>query len=38
MIDPEAEHDSWTVTCENRELDEWLLQHIRPPRETPAER
>ncbi len=28
---PEAGHDSWTVTYENPEVYEWLLQHTRKP-------
>ena len=26
-IYPEAEHDSWTQTYENKEVYEWLLKH-----------
>jgi predicted peptidase len=33
---PEANHDSWTVTYDNPELYEWLLEHKRPKTEPVA--
>lgn len=33
-IYPEADHDSWTETYQNKELYDWLLQHQSPVRTT----